>query len=221
MFVRAQRSRIRAEDRAGDAVRTAARDIVHTATGPDGSALAALLSALIWATILAQRWHEARNHAHQADAAGQTLRHLQAAADNALVPVLADLERRQPGEQARRTLARDVRAAVPDHAERILADENWPALAVVLADAEAGGHKPHQLLKEAAEQRELDTARRPARVLITRIQHTARNPVRISRAEAARIRSTRSISAASSTASAQQRPPAPVTAPERGSRPRR
>ncbi|WP_409058881.1 relaxase/mobilization nuclease domain-containing protein [Streptomyces sp. SYP-A7185] len=220
-FVRAQRSRIRAEDRAGDAVRIAARDIIHSATGPDGSALSGLLAAMIWATILAQRWHEARNHAHQADAAGQTLRHLQAVADNALVPALADLERRQPSEQARRTLARDVRAAVPDHAERILTDENWPALAAVLAEAEAGGHKPHQLLKEAAEQRELDTARRPARVLITRIQHTGRNPVRISRAEAARIRSTRSMPATSTTASAQQHPLSPVPAPGRGSRPRR
>ncbi len=78
----------------------------------------------------------------------------------------------------------------------------------VLADAEAGGHKPHQLLTEAAEQRELDTARRPAPVLITRIQHVGRNPVRNSRAEATRLRSTQSIPAASSTASAQQRPPA-------------
>ncbi|WNF27821.1 relaxase/mobilization nuclease domain-containing protein [Streptomyces sp. C11-1] len=220
-FARAQRSQVRAEDRAADAARIATRDIINTATGPDGSALAALLAAMVWATILAGRWHEAKHHAHQADAARRALDHLQTAADQALAPTLADLERRLPREQARRTLARDVRAAVPDHAERILADENWPALAAVLADAEAGGHKPHQLLKEATEQRELDTARRPARVLITRIQHTGRNPVRISRAEAARIRSTRSISAASSTASAQQRPPAPVTAPERGSRPRR
>ncbi|MFF3825608.1 relaxase/mobilization nuclease domain-containing protein [Streptomyces griseus] len=220
-FARAQRSQIRAEGRAADTVRLAARDIIHTATGSDGSALAALLAAMVWAAILAQRWHEAKNHAHQSDAARRALDHLQTAADQALVPVLADLDRRLPREQARRTLACDVRAAVPDHAERILADENWPALAAVLADAEAGGHEPHQLLKEAAEQRELDTARRPARVLITRIQHTGRNPVRISQAEAARIRSTRSISAASTTASVQKRPPEPVTAPERGSRPRR
>ncbi|MEU9365340.1 mobilization protein [Streptomyces avermitilis] len=220
-FARAQRSQIRAEGRAADTVRIAARDIVQTATGSDGSALAALLAAMVWAAVLAQRWHVAKNHAHQADAARRALDHLQTAADQALAPTLADLEHRLPREQARRVLARDVRAAVPDHAERILADENWPALATVLADAEAGGHKPHQLLKEAAEQRELDTAHRPARVLITRIQHTGRNPVRISRAEAARIRSTRSIAAASTPAPAEQRPPEPVAAPERGSRPRR
>lgn len=60
----------------------------------------------------------------------------------------------------------------------------WPALATVLAGAEAGGHKPHHLLKEAAAQRELDTARQTARGLITRIQHTGRNPVPNRRAEA-------------------------------------
>ncbi|MFI6806420.1 relaxase/mobilization nuclease domain-containing protein [Streptomyces luteogriseus] len=189
-FARAQRSQIRAEDRAAHALRSAARDIVHTATGPDGSALAAMVAALVWAAIVARRWHEAKNHAHQADAARQAVQHLQMAADRALAPTLAELTARPPREQTRRVLANDVRAAVPDHAERILADPAWPALATVLADAEALGHQPHQLLKEAAAQRELTSARQPARVLITRIQHTGRNPAPNRRAEAARRRST-------------------------------
>ncbi|MEU0339592.1 relaxase/mobilization nuclease domain-containing protein [Streptomyces bobili] len=189
-FARAQRSQIRAEDRAAHALRRAARDIVHTATGPDGSALAALVAALVWAAIVTGRWHEAKSHAHQADAARQAVQHLQKAADRALTPTLAELTARPPRDQARRVLASDVRAAVPDHAERILADPAWPALATVLADAEARGHQPHQLLKEAAAQRELTTARQPARVLITRIQHTGRNPAPNRRAEAARLQST-------------------------------
>ncbi|EKX61099.1 relaxase/mobilization nuclease domain-containing protein [Streptomyces ipomoeae] len=189
-FARAQRSQIRAEDRAAHALRTAARDIVHTATGPDGSALAALVAALVWAAIVAGRWHEAKNHAHQADAARQAVQHLQTAADRALAPTLAELTARPPRKEARLVLASDVRAAVPDHAERILADPAWPALATVLADAEARGHQPHQLLKEAAAQRELTTARQPARVLITRIQHTGRNPAPNRRAEAARLQTT-------------------------------
>ncbi|MET9565438.1 relaxase/mobilization nuclease domain-containing protein [Streptomyces tauricus] len=189
-FARAQRSQIRTEDRAAHALRRAARDIVHTATGPDGSALAALVAALVWAAIVAGRWHEAKNHAHQTDAARQAVQHLQTAADRALAPTLAELTARLPREEARRVLASDVRAAVPDHAERILGDPAWPALATVLADAEAHGHRPHQLLKEATAQRELTTARQPARVLITRIQHTGRNPVPNRRAEAARRRST-------------------------------
>lgn len=180
---------MRAEDRAAHALRTAARDIAHTATGPDGSALAALTAALLWAAILAARWHEATGHAHQADAARQAVQHLQSAADAALAPTLTALEARRPGEGTRSTLANDVRAAVPEHAARILTDPGWPALATVLADAEASGHEPHQLLKEAAARRELTTARQPARVLITRIQHTARNPAPNRRAEAARLRS--------------------------------
>ena len=117
-----------------------------------------------------------------------------------------------PREQIRLTLASDVRAAVPDHAERILADPAWPALATVLADAEARGHQPHQLLKEAAAQRELTTARQPARVLITRIQHTSRNPAPNRRAEAARLRSTQAFAPTQPL----QSPPLPTatTAPE-------
>ncbi|MEW2622727.1 mobilization protein [Streptomyces sp. NPDC048106] len=189
-FARAQRSQIRAGNQVAHTLRRAARDIAHTATGPDGSALAALLAALVWATIVAARWHEARSHAHQAEAARQTLHHLQNAADHALAPVVDKLTSRHPTEQARRTLAHDVRAAVPDHADRILTDPAWPALATVLADAEAGGYKPLQLLRETAAQRELTTARQPARVLLTRIQHTSRNPAPNLRAEAARRRST-------------------------------
>ncbi|PJJ03491.1 hypothetical protein BX264_3876 [Streptomyces sp. 2333.5] len=109
-------------------------------------------------------------------AAHQALQHLQPAADHTLTPELTDLAQRQPKEETRRALASDVRAAIPEHAKRILTDTGWPALATVLTDAEARGHKPHQLVAEAAAQRELATARQPARVLITRIQHTGRNP---------------------------------------------
>ncbi|MFE5257664.1 relaxase/mobilization nuclease domain-containing protein [Streptomyces coelicoflavus] len=208
-FGRAQRSQIRAENQAAHTLRKAARDIAHTATGPDGSALAALLAALVWATVLAARWHEAKNHAQQTEAARQTLHHLQVAADHALTPVLDSLATRQPSEQAGRTLVLDIRAAIPDHADRILADPAWPALATVLADAEAGGHNPHQILKEAAAQRELTTARQPARVLITRIQHTSRNPAPNPRAEAARRRSTMTPAPSGHLA----RNPPPTTAP--------
>ncbi|MBT2398433.1 relaxase/mobilization nuclease domain-containing protein [Streptomyces sp. ISL-100] len=189
-FARAQRSQIRAEDRVAHALRSAARDIVNTATGPDGSALVALTAALVWAVVLAGQWHDAKGHAHQADAAREAVQHLQSAADTALAATLTELAGRPFKEEFRRTLANDVHAAVPEHADRILADPGWPALATVLADAEAGGHKPHQLLKEAAARRELGTAHRPARVLITRIQHTSRNPAPNRRAEAARLRST-------------------------------
>ncbi|MFJ9180877.1 relaxase/mobilization nuclease domain-containing protein [Streptomyces sp. NPDC102360] len=214
VFARAQRSQIRAEDRAASAVRLAARDIIHTAIGPDGSALAALTAALVWSAILAQRWHEARQHAHQADASRQALQHLQVAADRTMTPVLAELEHRQPKEQARLTLTGDVHAAIPDHAARVLTDPSWPALATALADAEGRGHQPHQLLKEAAAQRELDTARQPARVLITRIQHTGRNPAPNRRAEAARRRTITGAWPKGGVAYT-GRPPVPSSTPER------
>ncbi|MEU3068768.1 mobilization protein [Streptomyces sp. NPDC006906] len=219
-FARAQRSQIRAEDRAAHTLRTAARDIANTATSPDGSAFAALVAATVWAAILAGRWHEAKGHAHQADAARQAVQHLQSAADDALAPLLTALESRRPTEETRRTLASDVRAAVPEHAERILADPAWPGLATVLADAEAGGHKPHQLLQEAAARRELGTAHRPARVLITRIQHTSRNPAPNRRAEAARLRSA-TASAFGAPSPAAQLPTTTAAPTSRLSRPRR
>ncbi|MET7499515.1 relaxase/mobilization nuclease domain-containing protein [Streptomyces microflavus] len=219
-FARAQRSQIRAEDRAAHTLRTAARDIANTATSPAGSAFAALVAAMLWAAILAGRWHQAKGHAHQADAARQAVQHLQSAADDALAPLLTALESRRPTEETRRTLASDVRAAVPEHAERILADPGWPVLATVLADAEASGHKPHQLLKEAAARRELGTAHRPARVLITRIQHTSRNPAPNRRAEAARLRST-TASAFGTPSPAAQLPTTTAAPTSRLSRPRR
>ncbi|MFE4609150.1 relaxase/mobilization nuclease domain-containing protein [Streptomyces niveus] len=210
-FARAQRSQVRAESQAAHTLRKAARDIAYTATGPDHSALAALLAALVWATIVAAQWHEAKNHAQQSEAARQTLSHLQNAADHALTPVVYNLAVRQPTYQARRTLAHYVRAAVPDHADRILADPGWPALATVLADAEAGGHKPHQLLKEAAARRELATARQPARVLITRIQHASRNPAPNLRAEAARRTTTMRVAATALKADENQPAPSSFT----------
>ncbi|MEU7115228.1 hypothetical protein [Streptomyces sp. NPDC046182] len=51
--------------------------------------------------------------------------------------------------------------AVPDHAGGILTDPARPALATVLAATEAGGHNPHQLLKEAAARRELTPPANP------------------------------------------------------------
>lgn len=211
-FARAQRSQVRAENQAAYTLRTAVRDIAHTATGPDASVLATLLAALVWATVLAAHWHDAKSHAHQTEAARQALRHLQVAADQALTPVLDGLATRQPSEQARRTLVHDVRAAIPNHADHILSDPAWPALAAVLADAEAGGHEPHQLLKEAASQRELTTARQPARVLTTRIQHTGRNPAPNPRAEAARRRTTMRVTATDLGSDAAQSALPPVTA---------
>jgi hypothetical protein len=188
-FARAQRSRIRADHHTATGLRQATRDIVHAGDGPDGSAFAVLLTALIWSAILASRWHQAQGHQQQAEAARTTVIHLQAAYDQTAAEEFAALTHRQPTQEITNTLAGAVRSAIPDHADRILTDPNWPALAAVLADAHSAGHRPRTLLTEAAARRELHTARHPAQVLLGRIQHTSRNPAPNPRAEAARLRS--------------------------------
>ncbi|KJS58288.1 relaxase/mobilization nuclease domain-containing protein [Streptomyces rubellomurinus] len=204
-FARAQRSQIRADHQGAADLRRAARDIIHASDGPDGNALTVMMAALVWAAIVTSRWHQARGHAQQAHAAQQAVQHLQAAYDQAATDQLTALTHRQPTKEITNTLAGDVRSAVPDHAKRILADPNWPALATVLADAKALGHQPRQLLQEAAARRELTTARLPAKVLLGRIQHTSRNPNHNSAAEAARVR------AATARTTAHAAPTDPVT----------
>ncbi|MFI0718137.1 relaxase/mobilization nuclease domain-containing protein [Streptomyces sp. NPDC021224] len=188
-FARAQRSSIRADHHAAAGLRHAARDIAHAATSPDGAALDVLLTTLVWSVVLAARWHQAQGHRQQAEAARASAAHLQTAYDHAVADHLTALSERQPTLEITNTLAGEVRTAIPDHADRILTDPNWPALATVLADAHAAGHQPRTLLTEAAARRELHTARLPAQVLLGRIQHTSRNPAPNPRAEAARLRS--------------------------------
>ncbi|MFJ8432010.1 relaxase/mobilization nuclease domain-containing protein [Kitasatospora sp. NPDC094019] len=199
VFARAQRSQVRAHHQSAADLRRAARDILHAGDGPDGNALTVMIAALVWAAILTSRWHAARGHAQQAHAAQQAVQHLQTAYDQAAAGQLAALTHRQPKPETTNTLAGDVRSAVPDHATRILTDPNWPALATVLADATALGHQPRQLLQEAAAQRELTTARLPAKVLLGRIQHTSRNPNHNPAAEAARVRAATARTAAHTT----------------------
>lgn len=159
----------------------------------------------------AAKWHEQRGHEQQAAAAEEAFRHLQAGYQQAAQPVLADLARRAPRATTASRFEQDLRAVLPDHADRVLADPTWPALTTTLARAETAGHNPRHLLAEVAARRELDTADRPAEVLNWRI--TAQ-PNR--RAQAARKQSTTS---GTTSASAAPRPPAtPVnmTSEERG-----
>ncbi|WP_229758733.1 hypothetical protein [Peterkaempfera bronchialis] len=70
-----------------------------------------------------------------------------------------------------------VRRTLPaDQATRLLAEENWAALAATLAQAEAAGHDPTTLLNNAAGRRELATADSPAAVLTWRIRRDANLP---------------------------------------------
>ncbi|MFI8881235.1 relaxase/mobilization nuclease domain-containing protein [Streptomyces sp. NPDC053813] len=183
-FNRARRSAIRADHQAATALREAARELAYASNQPGGLAIA-LLFATVHLARAATKWHEQRGHEQQAAAAEEAFRHLQSAYQQAATPVLADLARRAPRATTARRYEQDVRAALPDHADRILTDPNWTALATTLAHAETAGHNPRRLLAEVAAQRELDSAEHPAEVLTWRI--TAQ-PNR--RTQAARSRNT-------------------------------
>ncbi|MEU3389608.1 relaxase/mobilization nuclease domain-containing protein [Streptomyces albidoflavus] len=210
-FNRARRSATRADHQAATALRKAAKELAYASNEPGGLAIA-LLFATVHLTRAAAKWHEQRGHEQQAAAAEEALRHLQAGYQQAATPVLADLTRRAPRAATVRRFDQDVRAALPDHANRILADPAWTALTTTLAHAETAGHNPRRLLAELGTQRELDSAEHPAEVLNWRI--TAQ-PNR--RTQAARSRGTTSGTPARS---ATPHPPAAPVAmrPEERSR---
>jgi hypothetical protein len=171
-FNRANRSAIRADHHSATALRTAAKELLHTlASDKDGSAVAALLDTAVFVLILLARWHETRGHQQQVAATRQTLIHLQTAYQQTAEPVLADLTSRTPTPQTAQRYATALRTTIPDHADHILADPAWPALATTLAKAESAGQNPRHLLTTIVRQRELDTADHPAEVLNWRIQH--------------------------------------------------
>ncbi|MFE0137324.1 relaxase/mobilization nuclease domain-containing protein [Streptomyces sp. NPDC059037] len=187
-FNRARRSAIRADHQATTELRHAARELTHTASIPGGLAIALIFTALHLARAAAH-WHQQRGHEQQAAAAEEAFRHLQATYRHTAEPALADLAQRVPRPQTVQRFEAAVRQAVPDHADRILTDPAWPALAAILARAETAGHKAQRLLAEVAAQRELDTAEHPAEVLTWRI--TAQQN---KRAQTARAQSNRSPS---------------------------
>ncbi|MEE1812986.1 relaxase/mobilization nuclease domain-containing protein [Streptomyces sp. BE133] len=210
-FNRARRSVTRADHQAATALRKAAKELAYTSSEPSGLAIA-LLFATMHLARAAAKWHEQRGHEQQAAAAEEAFRHLQAGYQQVAAPVLADLARRAPRVTTARRFEQDVRAALPDHADRILADPTWTALTTTLAHAETVGHNPRRLLTEVGTQRELDSAEHPAEVLNWRITAQPNK-----RAQAARRRNT--VSGTSSVSTTPHLPATPlVMRPEERSR---
>lgn len=188
-FERATRSRIEAEHHHARALRGAVRAMLREPAPKDGAALAMFLDAAILVVTAAARWHQLRHHDQQVAAAHQTLLHLQAAYDQAAAAPLAALAQRRPPQQTVERHIRQIRRAVPDHAEQVIEDSAFGALTAILAEAEAVGHDPEQLLQHAADQRSLDDARRPARALTWRIQRLGARPAPSAQARAAQAQS--------------------------------
>jgi hypothetical protein len=183
-FNRANRSAIRADHHKATALRKLAKDLVYAS--PDAGGLAvAVIFALIHTVAAAARWYQQRGYAQQAAAAHQALTHLRTGYQQAATPVLSDLTRRTPRPETARRFETTIRQAIPSHADRILTDPAWPALATTLAHTETAGHHLPTLLQQIAAERELDTAHSPAEVLTWRLTATPNH-----RAAAAQARTT-------------------------------
>jgi hypothetical protein len=183
-FNRANRSAIRADHHKATALRNAAKDLIYAS--PDAAGLAvAVIFALIHTAAAAAHWYQQRGYAQQAAAAHQALTHLRTGYQQAATPVLSDLTRRTPRPETAHRFETTVRQAIPAHADRILTDPAWPALATTLAQTETAGHHLPTLLHRIAAERELDTAHSPAEVLTWRLTTTPNH-----RAAAAQTRST-------------------------------
>ncbi|MEU5623023.1 mobilization protein [Streptomyces tendae] len=187
VFERATRSRIAADLDSTRALRRSVQAIWKDPTQHgDGAGLAMLLDVALTAVAYAIHWHRIRQHAQQEAAAEQALVHLQVAYAQVAGPVLTDLARRSPSLQTKRRYAHHLQEAVPQHAERILADPAWGALATVLAEAEAAGHNAATVLDQALGQRTLDDAHRPARALTWRIRRLGERHAPSPQAQAAK-----------------------------------
>ncbi|MEV6378792.1 mobilization protein [Streptomyces sp. NPDC051773] len=186
-YERATRSRIAADHASARVLRRSVQAIwKDPAPHGDGAGLAMLLDVALTAVVHAMHWHRTRRHAQQQAAAEQTFLHLQAAYAQVTGPVLAGLASRAPSPQTQRRYVHHLQQAVPEQAERILADPAWGALAAVLAEAEAAGHNPTALLDRALDQRRtLDDAHSPARALTWRIRRLGERHAPGPRAQAA------------------------------------
>ncbi|WP_328550180.1 mobilization protein [Streptomyces sp. NBC_00366] len=185
-FERATRSRVAADHASARALRRSVQVIWNDPVrNGDGAGLAMLLDVALTAVAYALHWHRTRQHTQQEAAAEETLVHLHAAYAQIAEPVLVGLVSRAPSLQTKRRYAHHLQQVVPEHADRILNDPAWDALATVLADAETAGHTVTTVLDQALSQRTLDDARSPARALTWRIRRLGERHAPGPRAQAA------------------------------------
>ncbi|WP_328493465.1 relaxase/mobilization nuclease domain-containing protein [Streptomyces sp. NBC_00414] len=181
-FERASRSHVRAERGHDRALRQAARDLVHGGPahgrGEDGATTAMAIDMLFFLITAAGHWHAKKGHNQQATAAHRAAEHLRAAYQSAAAQPLGALYRhgRHLGRARLHQQSTVVHKAVPELAERILAEPGWYALAATLADVEAAGHNPAALLIDATARRELGTADSISDVLVWRLRRVAELP---------------------------------------------
>ncbi|MFI8514015.1 relaxase/mobilization nuclease domain-containing protein [Streptomyces sp. NPDC085460] len=181
-FERASRSHVRAVRGHDHALREAARDLVHggpaLGRGEDGATTAMVIDTLVFLAVAAAHWHARKQHAQQAEAARRAAEHLRAAYSSAAQRPMALLNERgrRLAPSWQRHHAGAVRHALPELADRVLAEPGWPALAATLDEVLTAGHDSTALLAQAAARRELDTAERMSDVLVWRLRRMAGLP---------------------------------------------
>ncbi|MER5855725.1 relaxase/mobilization nuclease domain-containing protein [Streptomyces sp900105245] len=181
-FERASRSHVRAVRGHDRALRQAARDLVHSGPalgrGEDGATTAMLIDMAFFLAIAAANWHAKKHHSQQAAAAQKAAEHLRAAYQAAAGEPMAALGQRgrRMAPRVRQRHADLLHQVLPELAERIRAEDGWPALAATLDDARKAGHDPAALLTEAVRRRELDTATSISDVLVWRLRRSAHLP---------------------------------------------
>ncbi|MET8623687.1 mobilization protein [Kitasatospora sp. NPDC004669] len=178
-FERAARSHVRAERADNRVVRSAARELLFsgfaTSRGEDGGVTAMLLCTLVLFAIAAARWNSARGHAQQAEAARVAAAQLREAYATVAARPMAQMAARGRSlpEAVRERHAVLVREHV-HRGEQAVEDEGWDALAATLAEAEAAGYDPGELLQRAREQRELGSADSVTAVMVWRVRRLAK-----------------------------------------------
>lgn len=181
-YERASRSHVRAERGHDRALRQTAADLIRSGPalgrGEDGATTAMLIDTVFFLVTAAAHWHGRKEHAQQADAARQAAEHLRAAYRAAAPGPMAALHHRgrRLARPQQRKHAAHVRQALPDIAEQILAEPGWHALAATLAEVEAVGQSPTDLLEKAFRRRELETAESVSDVLVWRLRRMADLP---------------------------------------------
>lgn len=211
-FERASRSHVRAERGHDRALRQAARDLVHAGPalgrGEDGATTAMAIDMLFFLIAAAAHWHAKKDHAQQAAAARQAAEHLRIAYEAAAEQPMAVLHQRgrRLALSRQRHHSAAVRQALPELADRILAEPGWPALAATLAEAETAGHNPTTLLTQTAARRELDTAERLSDVLVWRLRRMASLPADPQNSQAQHARSRHAVSSPGRAAQTGTRP---------------
>ncbi|MEU5214628.1 relaxase/mobilization nuclease domain-containing protein [Streptomyces sp. NPDC020807] len=181
-FERASRSHVRATRGHNHALRQAARDLVLSGPalgrGEDGAAAAMVIDMLFFLITAAAHWHAKKQHSQQAEAAHRAAEHLRAAYQAAAEHPMALLHQRgaRLAPPWQRHHATAVRQALPELADRLIAEPGWSALMATLDEAQNAGHNPVTLLTQAAARRELDTAEGMSDVLVWRLRRMAELP---------------------------------------------